>query len=214
VVVDKLTYAGYLANLEPVAGHRDLEFVRGDICDQALVRRLMEGVGLVVHFAAESHVDRSTESSQAFVRTNVEGTRVLLQAAVDAGVERFVHVSTDEVYGSITEGSWPEEHPLSPNSPYAVTKAATVTRRLMCAPVPCRPRAAFGIRFLDLFLASGRARLRGRGGEDQIEVGRSGNGPRGRLEALGHLYDRVAVPGNATGTWSSRSIRTRNSTSA
>lgn len=125
VVLDKLTYAGNPANLDAVAGHPDLEFVRGDICDQALVRRLMEGTGLVVHFAAESHVDRSIESSEAFVRTNVEGTRVLLQAAVEAGVGRFVHVSTDEVYGSIAEGSWPEDHPLSPNSPYAATKAAS-----------------------------------------------------------------------------------------
>nr|AAA21344.1 dTDP-glucose dehydratase [Streptomyces fradiae] len=125
VVLDKLTYAGNPANLEHVAGHPDLEFVRGDIADHGWWRRLMEGVGLVVHFAAESHVDRSIESSEAFVRTNVEGTRVLLQAAVDAGVGRFVHISTDEVYGSIAEGSWPEDHPVAPNSPYAATKAAS-----------------------------------------------------------------------------------------
>ncbi|MCY9787309.1 dTDP-glucose 4,6-dehydratase [Nocardiopsis sp. EMB25] len=124
-VLDKLTYAGNIANLAPVADHPDLEFVRGDICDQALVRRLMDGVDLVVHCAAESHVDRSITDASAFVTTNVEGTRTLLHAALDAGVGRFLHVSTDEVYGSIPEGSWPEDHPVAPNSPYAATKAAS-----------------------------------------------------------------------------------------
>ncbi|KIF06037.1 dTDP-glucose 4,6-dehydratase [Streptomyces sp. RSD-27] len=125
VVLDALTYAGNPANLDPVAGHPRLEFVHGDICDAALVAELMAGTGLVVHFAAESHVDRSIADASAFVRTNVLGTQTLLQAAVDAGVGRFVHVSTDEVYGSIAEGSWPEEHPLEPNSPYAASKAAS-----------------------------------------------------------------------------------------
>ncbi|MEU6291262.1 dTDP-glucose 4,6-dehydratase [Streptomyces sp. NPDC015140] len=125
VVLDALTYAGNRANLDPVRTDGRLEFVRGDICDAPLVGRLMRGVDLVVHFAAESHVDRSIEDASAFVRTNVQGTQTLLDAAVRAGAGRFVHVSTDEVYGSIETGSWPEEHPLAPNSPYAASKAAS-----------------------------------------------------------------------------------------
>src|SRR5689334_15647170 len=101
VVLDKLTYAGNLTNLAPVAGEERLRFVRGDICDAELVAELMAGVDLVVHFAAESHVDRSIRGAADFVLTNVLGTHTLLQAAVDAGVGKFVHVSTDEVYGSI-----------------------------------------------------------------------------------------------------------------
>ncbi|CAL9648824.1 dTDP-glucose 4,6-dehydratase [Streptomyces sp. DH-12] len=125
VVLDKLTYAGNLANLAPVADDPRLEFVRGDICDGPLVERLMPGTDLVVHFAAESHVDRSIEDASAFVTTNVLGTHTLLRAAADAGGVRFVHVSTDEVYGSIDEGSWTEDHPLEPNSPYAASKASS-----------------------------------------------------------------------------------------
>ncbi|ALG13619.1 dTDP-glucose 4,6-dehydratase [Kibdelosporangium phytohabitans] len=125
VVLDKLTYAGNQANLDPVADSPRLEFVRGDICDAALVSGLMKGTGLVVHFAAESHVDRSIESAADFVLTNVLGTQYLLQAALDASVGKFVHVSTDEVYGSIDEGSWPEDHPLLPNSPYSASKASS-----------------------------------------------------------------------------------------
>ncbi|GLZ38511.1 dTDP-glucose 4,6-dehydratase [Actinokineospora sp. NBRC 105648] len=125
VVLDKLTYAGNRANLDPVAGSERLRFVEGDITDAALVRETVSGVDLVVHFAAESHVDRSILGSADFVLTNVLGTQTLLQAAVDAGVGRFVHVSTDEVYGSIDEGSWPETHPLEPNSPYAASKASS-----------------------------------------------------------------------------------------
>ncbi|ANJ11900.1 dTDP-glucose 4,6-dehydratase [Streptomyces parvulus] len=125
VVLDALTYAGNRANLDPVRTDGRLEFVRGDICDAPLVGRLMRGVDLVVHFAAESHVDRSIADASAFVRTNVQGTQTLLDAAVRAGAGRFVHVSTDEVYGSIEAGSWPEEHPLAPNSPYAASKAAS-----------------------------------------------------------------------------------------
>ncbi|MDF0752869.1 GDP-mannose 4,6-dehydratase, partial [Marinobacter sp. 71-i] len=87
-----------------------LRFVRGDICDGALVAEVMRDVDLVVHFAAESHVDRSILGSADFVLTNVLGTQTLLQAAFDAGVEKFVHVSTDEVYGSIDDGSWSEGH--------------------------------------------------------------------------------------------------------
>ncbi|MFC5291033.1 dTDP-glucose 4,6-dehydratase [Actinokineospora guangxiensis] len=125
VVLDLLTYAGNRANLDPVADSPRLRFVEGDVCDGALLSTLLPGVDLVVHFAAESHVDRSITGSAEFIRTNVLGTQTLLQAALDAGVGRFVHVSTDEVYGSIEDGSWPEEHPLEPNSPYAASKASS-----------------------------------------------------------------------------------------
>ncbi|WP_298183030.1 dTDP-glucose 4,6-dehydratase [Saccharomonospora sp.] len=125
VVLDKLTYAGNRDNLAPVADSPRLRFVQGDICDPVVVGEVMTGVDLVVHFAAESHVDRSIVGSADFVLTNVVGTQTLLQAACDAGVGRFVHVSTDEVYGSIDEGSWPEDHPLEPNSPYSASKASS-----------------------------------------------------------------------------------------
>ncbi|HKS46049.1 MAG TPA: dTDP-glucose 4,6-dehydratase [Amycolatopsis sp.] len=125
VVLDKLTYAGNEANLAPVADDPRLRFVRGDICDAPLVERVVSGVDLVVHFAAESHVDRSILGSADFVLTNVLGTQTLLQSALAAGVARFVHVSTDEVYGSIERGSWPEDHVLEPNSPYSASKASS-----------------------------------------------------------------------------------------
>jgi dTDP-glucose 4,6-dehydratase len=124
VVLDKLTYAGNESNLESVRDDRRLRFVHGDVCDREVVRELMAGTDLVVHFAAESHVDRSILGAADFVMTNVVGTQTLLQAAVDAGVGKFVHVSTDEVYGSIDEGSWTEDHLLEPNSPYAASKAS------------------------------------------------------------------------------------------
>jgi dTDP-glucose 4,6-dehydratase len=125
VVLDKLTYAGNEANLAPVAGSPRLRFVRGDICDPVVVQKLMDGADVVVHFAAESHVDRSILGSADFVLTNVLGTQTLLQAALEAGVAKFVHVSTDEVYGSILEGSWREDHVLEPNSPYSASKAGS-----------------------------------------------------------------------------------------
>ena len=125
VVLDKLTYAGNEANLTPVADNPRFRFVRGDICDGELVRKLMAGVDLVVHFAAESHVDRSILGSADFVLTNVLGTQTLLQAALEAGIGKFVHVSTDEVYGSIESGSWSEDHVLEPNSPYSASKASS-----------------------------------------------------------------------------------------
>ncbi|MBM7859456.1 dTDP-glucose 4,6-dehydratase [Lentzea nigeriaca] len=123
VVLDKLTYAGSETNLAPVAGK--FEFVRGDICDAEVVAEHMRGVDVVVHFAAESHVDRSITGSADFVLTNVLGTQTLLQGALNAGVGRFVHVSTDEVYGSIDNGSWSETHILEPNSPYSASKASS-----------------------------------------------------------------------------------------
>ena len=125
VVLDKLTYAGNEENLAPVAGSDRYRFVQGDICDPTAVAKVMEGADVVVHFAAESHVDRSISGSADFVLTNVLGTQTLLQGALDAGVGKFVHVSTDEVYGSIDEGSWPETHPLEPNSPYSASKASS-----------------------------------------------------------------------------------------
>ncbi|MFE2183807.1 dTDP-glucose 4,6-dehydratase [Streptomyces sp. NPDC059455] len=125
VVVDKLTYAGNEANLAEVAASPRLRFVRGDICDVALINDLLRGVDQVVHFAAESHVDRSIAGAEEFVRTNVLGTHTLLEAAAEAEVAKFVHVSTDEVYGSIDLGSWSENEPLDPNSPYAASKASS-----------------------------------------------------------------------------------------
>jgi dTDP-glucose 4,6-dehydratase len=125
VVLDKLTYAGNLANLAPVHDDHRLRFVQGDILDRALVERLVEESDAVVHFAAESHVDRSILGASDFVMTNVVGTQTLLDAALRSGVGRFVHVSTDEVYGSIDSGSWDEEQPLEPNSPYSASKASS-----------------------------------------------------------------------------------------
>ncbi|MFI9452975.1 dTDP-glucose 4,6-dehydratase [Amycolatopsis sp. WAC 01375] len=125
IVLDKLTYAGNEANLEPVRENPRYRFEKGDICDAALVSELMRGIDLVVHFAAESHVDRSIAGAADFVLTNVLGTQTLLQAALEAEVGKFVHVSTDEVYGSIDEGSWDEDHALEPNSPYSASKASS-----------------------------------------------------------------------------------------
>ena len=124
-VLDLLSYAGTLTNLAQVEGSPRYRFVRGDIRDAGLVSRLMVGVDLVVHFAAESHVDRSITGASDFVSTNVGGTQVLLQAALEQRVRTFVHVSTDEVYGSIADGSWSEDHVLEPNSPYAASKAGS-----------------------------------------------------------------------------------------
>ncbi len=125
-VLDKLTYAGNLANLAAVSADTDrYAFVQGDICDTVLVADLVKASDAVVHFAAESHVDRSIFGGADFVLTNVLGTQTLLQAALDANLTKFVHVSTDEVYGSIAEGSWTEEWPLQPNSPYSASKASS-----------------------------------------------------------------------------------------
>jgi dTDP-glucose 4,6-dehydratase len=125
VVLDKLSYAGNRANLAPVEGDDRLRFVHGDVLDVRLTDELVAAADAVVHFAAETHVDRSILHAADFVETNVVGTQTLLDAALRHGVERFVHVSTDEVYGSIAEGSWDEERPLEPNSPYAASKAGS-----------------------------------------------------------------------------------------
>ena len=124
-VLDKLAYSGIEANLDPVRADPRLTFVHGDICDAGLVDGLMPGHDAVVHFAAESHVDRSIVGAAPFVMTNVLGTQTLLDAALRHGVGRFLHVSTDEVYGSIESGSWTEDWPLSPNSPYSAAKAGS-----------------------------------------------------------------------------------------
>src|ERR1700691_5944143 len=120
-VLDKLTYAGNLANLDPVAGR--FSFTRGDICDAQLLADLVPGHDAVINFAAESHVDRSIAGAGDFVTANVVGVQVLLDACRTAGVRKVVQVSTDEVYGSIASGSWTEESPLDPNSPYSAAKA-------------------------------------------------------------------------------------------
>jgi len=124
-VLDKLTYAGNLANLESVSGFDRYQFVHGDICDAELAAKLVAEADAVVHFAAESHVDRSILGGADFVLTNVLGTQTLLQAALNTTLTKFVHVSTDEVYGSIDEGSWDELRPLEPNSPYSASKASS-----------------------------------------------------------------------------------------
>ena len=136
VVLDALTYAGNLANLEPVRERAELRFVRGDIRDTALLERLLreEGIDTIVHFAAESHVDRSIHAPDAFIETNVRGTHSMLKAARTVWLEeraverhRFHHVSTDEVYGSLgaEDPAFHEGTPYAPNSPYSASKAAS-----------------------------------------------------------------------------------------
>ncbi|TDC10838.1 dTDP-glucose 4,6-dehydratase [Nonomuraea longispora] len=119
-VLDKLTYAGSRANLD---GARHT-FVHGDVCDARLLSEVVPGHDVVVNFAAESHVDRSIVEAAEFVRTNVLGTQTLLQACLEAGVAKVVQVSTDEVYGTIESGSWAEDAPPAPRSPYAASKAS------------------------------------------------------------------------------------------
>ena len=122
-VLDKLTYAGNLANLDPVAASPRFSFIRGDICNAELLAAVLPEHDFVINFAAETHVDRSITGASDFVAANVAGVQVLLQACVDAQVRRVIQVSTDEVYGSLLYGSWREDAPLEPNSPYAAAKA-------------------------------------------------------------------------------------------
>ena len=124
-VFDKLTYAGNLDNIRDVLDDRRCRFVRGDICDQEAVLSNLGGHDSVVHFAAESHVDRSIVDPYAFVTTNTFGTSVLCDVARQLGVERFLHISTDEVYGSIESGSFEESDRLTPRSPYSAAKAGS-----------------------------------------------------------------------------------------
>jgi dTDP-glucose 4,6-dehydratase len=123
-VLDKLTYAGTLTNLEAVVDKPNFEFIKGDICDHQLISAIIPKVDAIVNFAAESHVDRSIASASEFVETNIRGVQVLLDAIKSHNRKiRFLQVSTDEVYGSISEGSWDENSPLLPNSPYSASKA-------------------------------------------------------------------------------------------
>jgi dTDP-glucose 4,6-dehydratase len=124
-VFDAFTYAGNMANLDPVASDQRLTVVTGDIRIATDIDLALPGHDVVVHFAAESHVDRSIESSSVFVTTNVLGTQQMLEATMRHSIPTFIHVSTDEVYGSIAEGSWDENEPLLPNSPYAASKASS-----------------------------------------------------------------------------------------
>jgi dTDP-glucose 4,6-dehydratase len=123
-VLDKLTYAGNLKSIQRFIDQGRLDFFHGDICDPAVVREAMDSVDVVVNFAAESHVDRSIESSSEFVKTNVLGTENLLAHALMLNIKVFIQISTDEVYGSIDNGSWKEDSPVKPNSPYSASKAA------------------------------------------------------------------------------------------
>jgi dTDP-glucose 4,6-dehydratase len=124
-VFDKLTYAGNLANLAPVADNPRYRFVRGDICRPEDLDAALPGNDVVVNFAAESHVDRSITGAAEFVLTNVVGAQQVFEGCLRHGVGRVLHVSTDEVYGSIDEGSWTEDHLLEPNSPYSAAKAGS-----------------------------------------------------------------------------------------
>lgn len=128
VNLDKLTYAGNLANLKSIENNPNYKFIQGDITDPALVNSVISGVNTIVHFAAESHVDRSIKNPSQFVMTNVVGTQVLLDAALKNNIKRFHHVSTDEVFGALELGSgdkFSEKTPYSPRSPYAASKAAS-----------------------------------------------------------------------------------------
>ncbi len=124
VNLDKLTYAGNLENLREVEADERYSFVKGDICDAALVRRALRGADAVVNFAAETHVDRSISGPQDFIRTDVLGTQTLLEAVREFGIARYLQISTDEVYGSTEVGSFGEHDPLNPSSPYSASKAA------------------------------------------------------------------------------------------
>lgn len=122
VNLDKLTYAGNPENLKGLDAGRH-RFLRGDVADPAAVEEALSGCDALVHFAAETHVDRSIRDAEDFLRTNVQGTHTLLEAARKAALKRFVHISTDEVYGSLEEGEAGEDSPICPNSPYAASKA-------------------------------------------------------------------------------------------
>jgi dTDP-glucose 4,6-dehydratase len=123
VNLDKLTYAGNLENLRDVEGDARYSFIRGDICDRDVVISAMKGAGAVVNFAAETHVDRSIGDPSGFLKTDIFGVHVLLEAAREEGVERFIQISTDEVYGEAMEEAFSEDAPLNPRNPYSASKA-------------------------------------------------------------------------------------------
>jgi dTDP-glucose 4,6-dehydratase len=122
--LDKLTYCGNLENLKDIENSPNYKFVKGDICDKKIVDKLAKDIDIIVNFAAQTHVDKSIVDASEFIHTNVYGVYVLLEVAKKYNVNRFIHISSDEVYGSIEEGSFTEESPLRPNSPYAASKAA------------------------------------------------------------------------------------------
>lgn len=122
--LDLLTYCGNLKNLSDVENNPNYTFVKGDICDKNLVKNLISNVDCIVNFAAESHVDNSIKNPEVFIETNVKGTLNLLQVANEIGIKKFIQISTDEVYGSINSGYFKETSPLSPSSPYSVSKAS------------------------------------------------------------------------------------------
>lgn len=124
VVLDKLTYAGNMDNLNLVKNNPKYEFIKGDICDYELVKRISKDIDCIINFAAESHVDRSLVGANDFVQTNVFGTVNLMNVALANDIPKFLQVSTDEVYGSIASGSWDENSPLDPRSPYSASKAS------------------------------------------------------------------------------------------
>ncbi len=128
VNLDKLTYAGNLENLKSIEKNSNYEFVKGDICDLKLVNSLMKNIDIVVHFAAESHVDRSIQDPAPFIKTNIEGTYVLLEAALKNKIKKFHHISTDEVFGTLplnTKEKFNDKTPYNPRSPYSASKAAS-----------------------------------------------------------------------------------------
>ena len=123
--LDALTYCGNLENLKDVENNPNYQFIRGNICDKKLVRNIIKGCNYVVNFAAESHVDNSIKRPEIFVETNVMGTLNLLQASIESDIERYLQVSTDEVYGTLGEtGYFYETSPIQPNSPYSASKAS------------------------------------------------------------------------------------------
>lgn len=124
VVLDKLTYAAQKDEIFELESSQRIQFIKGDICDADAVKNAMASIDVVINFAAESHVDRSIDNSLPFVYSNTYGVQVLLESALSEGVKTFIQVSTDEVYGSIISGSWDENYPVAPNSPYAASKAA------------------------------------------------------------------------------------------
>ncbi len=126
--LDKLTYAGHVENLKDVEHYPQYQFVKGDICDGTLVNRLMQGIDTIIHFAAESHVDRSIKDPAPFIKTNIEGTALLLEAALKNNVKRFHHISSDEVFGALelnTTEKFNEKTPYNPHSPYSASKASS-----------------------------------------------------------------------------------------
>ena len=123
VNLDKLTYAGNLKNLTDVASNKNYSFIKGDICNKSIVEKAMKGCDVVINFAAETHVDRAILDAGSFVKTDVYGTYILLQAAKKYKIKKFIQISSDEVYGSIERGSFSESSPLNPRNPYSASKA-------------------------------------------------------------------------------------------